>query len=287
MAGTKPLDIVARFRTVTTEFNTRQVERELDDADRAFRDSGRAADRWSRDVRDAGDDAATGLRRGKGRFGAVGAEVGEEFSQNFGEAVRSGNPLGAVFETATSLGPALGLAGLAAAAGAGIVSAVVSGIKANEQRIKDAGASLYDAMQDGMLDQAEKDDLLTQVLGVDNVPEAMRKVSRISRELGVKASDVFAEIISGGSAQTAIDDYMKQIEAGIERAAQAGQAPDPELLRKWKEYQDLLQTSADIIDYSNEALRTQRTILGTLRPPTYGSPTGAGRDTDYARGGRG
>lgn len=285
MASSKPLDIVARFRSVTTDFNTRQVEAELSDVDDAFRDSSRAADRWSRDVRDAADDAADGIRR-DGRFADVGREVGDEFSENIGEAFRSGDYVGALTETFTSLGPSLGKIGLGIGAAIGVGAAIVANIQARQEEIRQMGRTIFDALQDGYMEQAEKENLLTEAFGTDDLDEAYRLLAKRAKGLGVKTGDLFKEITSGGRASTDLDEIERRYLALDRKVKEEGLAPrGPALaeLNAWRSYWEQVDKVRESIDSANDALRVQRGLITTMPAPapgtTWGSPTR--RDPDF------
>jgi hypothetical protein len=285
MPASKPLDIVARFRAVTTDFNTRQVEAELSDVDDAFRDSSRAADRWSRDVRDAADDAADGIRK-DGRFADVGREVGDEFSENIGEAFRSGDYVGALTETFTSLGPSLGKIGLGIGAAIGVGAAIVANIKAREEEIRQMGRTIFDALQDGYMEQAEKENLLTEAFGTDDLDEAYRLLAKRAKSLGVKSGDLFREITSGGRASTDLDAIEQKYLALNRRVKEEGITPrGPALveLNAWRDYWAQVDKVRESIDSANDALRVQRGLVASMPSPapgtTYGSPTR--RDSDF------
>lgn len=195
MASTKPLDIVARFKTVTTDFNTRKVETELDKTERAFKESERAADRWSDRLDREADEAGRGVR---GRLRGTGTEIGAEFSENIGEGFRSGDFKGVVLETFTSLGPALGVAGLALGAGAAIISSMIAGAEAQAEKLRQLGRDILGYVEDGMLDQAEKEAIVAKALGFDSIEEALPRLAEVADRAGVNIADAFAYIASGG-----------------------------------------------------------------------------------------
>jgi hypothetical protein len=202
VAGSRGLDIIARFRSVTTDFNTRQVEKELDDTDRAFDRSGKAAKEWSRKVDRATRDVERDLKDVKGEAKEAGREVGSEFGENIGEGLRNGDFAGVALETATSLAGQLRGAWLPIAAGLGIGAAVanyiVSDIQKRNADIKAAGASLFQAVRDGMLEQAESEEFLTTALGVDSFEDALRKIASLAADMKVPVAEVYDYIESGG-----------------------------------------------------------------------------------------
>jgi hypothetical protein len=149
---------VARFRTVTTEFNTRDVERELSDADRAFDRSATSAQNWSRRVKRSADDAVP--TKGRGRWKDAGADLGQEFSQNIGEGIGSGKNAitGAVDTVLGTLGgflPALGPAGAVAGVGFLVAKTIADTITAQQKQIVQATSDAIDAAARRVLENAD------------------------------------------------------------------------------------------------------------------------------------
>lgn len=162
------------------------LERALGKLDAQYADTGRAADR-----------AADDLRASSGKVGEVGREAGAEFSQNFGESVRSGDPAGALIETITNAGGMFGPAGLAVAGLFGIGAALVKDVQDQAARLREAGRSAWEAMQDGVLDAAESKVQLTAALGVDDWEAAVDRLAEQAAELGVGAREYAAYLQSG------------------------------------------------------------------------------------------
>jgi hypothetical protein len=189
---------VADFIRGTDKVDTALAE-VSDSLDTVARDGEQAAEKLERSFSEAArkidDDTSKNLKSGKMKD--VGSEVGSEFAQNFGEAVRGGNPAQAITETVTSLGPAFGLAGVAAAAGAGLVLSFINGAAERAAEVKAMAAGLYEAYRDGFLDAAEKETLLIDALGVDSIDEAYRQIASMARSTGVSSNDLI-RIIEGG-----------------------------------------------------------------------------------------
>lgn len=187
MASLRPLDIVARFTAETRDFEraTRDMDGDLRTLDRAYDRSAQSSKDWSRTVDRSADDAADGLTHAKARFGEAGSEVGAEFAENVGEAFRSGDYVGALAETFTSLTPALGAIGLAVGAAVGIGKGVLDSMNADRERIKQAGRDMFEAARDGMLEASEREQALTTALGVESVSDALDEVNRRAQALNV------------------------------------------------------------------------------------------------------
>lgn len=174
------------------------VERQLESN---FRDIAADARTQFRKVGKAADDGFDQVRR-SGKAAEAGREVGGEFAQNFGESVRSGDPAGALVETVTSLGPAFGAAGVALAAAFGIGKALVDEANKSKARLKAAGKTAFNALRDGVIEAQEQEDTLVDVLGADDIADAMKRAKKEAKNLGVATSDVVAFIVSGGRVAT-------------------------------------------------------------------------------------
>lgn len=252
-----------------------------DSARRLARAYDRAADSIVRDQRRAQKDVRDG-------FADTSREVGDEFAENVGEAFRNGDYVGALQETFTSLTPALGAVGLGVGAAIGVGAGLVKDILDRQQAIKDAASQLFQAMREGFVEEADRESLLLAAMGTEDPAEAYRELSAMAKRLGVDVSDLFAEVVSGGSAKTAIDDFERRVNEGIEAQARARQAPDPDLLARWKEYSDRVGFVRESIELANDALRTQQTIVRSI-PASYYTSTGVGSGQgipDYVSGGR-
>jgi ABC-type transporter Mla subunit MlaD len=273
---------------------TKQAEDALEDfgdsLDQVARDGDKAAEKLERSFKDtarAVNNVGDDVRRNS-NLGSVGAEIGEEFSQNFGEAVRSGNPAEAITETFTSLGPAFGVAGLAVAAGAGIVNGVIQGIQQAKDRLKDAGNELYRALEDGFLDAAERKIQLTAALGVDEYEDALDKIARLASETGVSTREIAAYLQDGTDPSGRIAAAMERVEAA-QRKAQAGSWENVDkatvsaneiadarerYLEAQRRGSQLLATDLQVQEGITAELRKQRDLVNSTPSPTSLAPNG-------------
>lgn len=211
MASTRSLDVVMRMKTETKAFaaGLHDAEQDLRDMDRAFDKSSTTASGWARDVDRAGTDAADGLSGSRARFGEVGGEIGAEFTENIGEAFRSGDYAGALTETFTSLAPALGAIGLGVGAAIGIGKGILDSVNADKERVKQAGRELFEAARDGMLEASEREQALQGALGVDNLSDALDEVNRRAAELNLDPVQLLHRLL-----------YPEQSAPGIDRVLQ-------------------------------------------------------------------
>lgn len=217
-------DVVVRFLAETRDFlrgaddiadaytdMARDAERAADAGEDAARDTARAwdraADAMRRDVdgatRDIGGDVAD-----------TGREAGTEFAQNMGEAISSGDWSAVANDTAGGLSASLLAAGpIGAVAGAAVAlgGIFLAQFQARAAQVKELASQTFDAYRDGLIEQAEKEQLLITMLGVDNIDEAYREIGRIARELGGTAADVQRELLTAGDAVTPLDDAVAGI----------------------------------------------------------------------------
>lgn len=220
----KPRDLVVRFVSDVREF-----VKGTDKIDDALRDTARDLDR----VADAGEDSARDLARAYDRaadqikrdtrdatrsvrddVADTGREAGTEFAQNMGESISTGDWSSVANDTAGGLSAALLTAGpVGAVAGAAVAlgGVFLAQFQARAAQVRELASATFDAYRDGLLEQAEREQLLITMLGVDNIDEAYREVGRIARELGGSAVDVQRELLSAGDAVTPLDDKVGAI----------------------------------------------------------------------------
>jgi hypothetical protein len=195
----KALDSAAR----ATETDTKKMSE-------AFRKSG---DKISREMHDTSKDV-------KKESGEMGKEAGGELLANLGEQVGSGqaNLQDTVLGTIGGLVPAMGPAG--AAVGVALMGAagLLGYIDSQNKKIKEAGMAVFEALRSGVLDQATKEGLLQDVLGVDNMFDAMSAVSVEARKLGIPAKDLLVYLESaGGTATPALTAALKLAREEVEK----------------------------------------------------------------------
>jgi hypothetical protein len=206
-------DIADDLRNVSRDGD--QLERSLEDN---FRDVARAADRAGRDVADGLDG---GIRTSKA--GDIGQEVAGEFTESFGEAMRSGNPADAVLDTFTSLGPALGALGIGAAVAAGIVNQFVQAAKERAEQVRSAAAGLYAGVVDdaglrgreaaqaftrGWVDAAAVPEQIAQTLGLEDAVEAGIRVKDLAEATGLSYQQVSQAILGNADALAVVRERL-------------------------------------------------------------------------------
>lgn len=197
-----PRDFIARFLSDTSKFDTSEAANELDTlgenaevtgdkldslGDESKRTADKIDDSFDR-IRASSkrgmDDVGKNVDEGGSRIKDTGSEVGSEFAENIGEGMRSGDYVGVMTETATSLTAALGPIGLGIGLGAAIIGGMVSGARARAEELraatqewvqiyKDAGAlvieeqTITDAALDKLTgDQADKYEESAERIGV-------------------------------------------------------------------------------------------------------------------------
>jgi hypothetical protein len=239
MATAKPLDIIARFRTVTTDFKTDQVTRELADSEQAFKDSADASKQWSRDITTNADHAGSDLsnrftrsieHEGKRGVKKIGKEIGGELTQNIGEGVSSGaaNMTDVVAGTIGGILPALGIGGAAVGVGVSMVVGVISGIRKRRAEAiaaaKTFGSDVAAAMADGVISQAEKQNIAQEALGVNNWQDAAAKIVKQAKVIGV-LPDVLTNALAGmPAAQDEVGKAIDKVNASLATQVQTNES---------------------------------------------------------------
>lgn len=172
----------------------RTTERDTEHMARAFRDAGQKIDRSTKDV-------GQGTKR---NMKDAGKEAGGEFIQNMGEGIGSGAPnlQDTILGTIGGIAPALGAAGVGVAIGATAALGIIQGISEQQKKVKQAATDLFDAMRQGIVDAAAKENLLEQALGVDNMYDAIAKATEQANKLGVPVKDVLTYLESAGRVST-------------------------------------------------------------------------------------
>jgi hypothetical protein len=262
----------------------RDVERDTDRMVDAFRDAGRKIDR-------ATSDASRDVRS---NLGDTGKEVGQEAIANVGEGIASGS----ADLTDTFLGTIGGLASVPVLApfvlvGGLVAGAVIGGMKKEAERAKAAGAAAFSAYRDGIIEQSEKDDVLVEALGVEDLQSAIGEVRKQADELGVPFRDVFRYLqgeratprLAAALESAAVDAEAvrrayaqdKGIVGSTERTALAGKAIED----YWKRTRTAVQgATRDVEAYNNAVAKRPRTSgssSGSTRP-------GGGQRTPTTRG---
>jgi hypothetical protein len=277
---------------------TRDVERSLDDVgdslDEFARDSERATEKAERSFRElqtaarkAGTETGDALRNGsRAGMADAGREAGAEFTQNFAEGVKAGDPAGVLVETIANAGGIFGAAGLAVAGLFGIGAALVADVAEQAERLREAGRTAWEALRDGMLDAAEQKVQLTAALGVDTLEEALDKVARLAGDTGLAAADIAAYIANGvdpagkvaAALQAAADaearakatrDGSWQSLSREETAALSIATARERNVTALERGNDLLRIEAAITDGITNSLRIQQELRWA--DPTYGA----------------
>jgi hypothetical protein len=221
VATTRPLDIVARFRTVTTDFNTRQVEKELTDADKAFQRSGKASRKWSDDVERSAKDAGKAAKKGGDKF----EEAGSEWSENLSEGLRSGDIVGTVTETVSALaakfagtgpvGAALGALGL-------VAGAVFLRIQQDAEKAAEAAQAVFDDILNGADEQARRQNRLAEAFGKGTFVADLAEAQRIADILGRDWSELVGYIEDGDRGQRGLTSLQAEYAALLDKNIRQG-----------------------------------------------------------------
>lgn len=268
----QPRDLVVRFVSDVREFlkGTDKVEdalkdtaRDLDKVADAGEDSARdlaraydrAADKIKRDTRDA-------TRSVKDDVADTGREAGAEFAANMGESISSGDWSSVANDTAGGLSAALltaGPVGMVAGAAVALGGIFLARFQAEAAKVKQLAASTFEAYRDGLLEQAEREDLLTQLLGAESYDEALRTLGRVARDAGEDAGAVADALLEGG---TQADQLRKRLGLVQDKVlAVRGGIVSPDQVNAARELSRYLDTAAQAQSDAAESARVQRDLV--------------------------
>lgn len=262
-----PRKLIRGLKLSQDEFESLQDE--LRDVERAgdrmedalednFRDTARAAERYGRDTADEFGNETS-------KIGGIGAEVADEFSENFGEAIRSGNPADLVLETFTSLGPALGALGLGAAVVAGIVKEVVESGAEAKARIQEATKELFlsaaeaeeqgkitqRAFVNGIISEAQATASLIAATGAEDLQGAMIVLQEEAARTGVEVDTVALAFLGN-------KDAIDEINAAIAKTSE-------ELDKEAGKTQTVTGYYGEQLEYATSTTRQLEEQQGALR----------------------
>ena len=221
-----------------------EVERAGDKLERALEDNFKDA---ARDAERAGRDMNDGLERGldadsgnlKTAAGSLAGEVVDEFVENWGEAVRSGDYAGAVRETLSQLGQIGGAIGGPAGAAIGGAAALALTVgfdkfmdTEGKARVKETTDSLFSDVEGAELSGAEAGAAFARgyveavsipgqvqaALGLDSAAEAGAAVMRIAQETGLAYETVQQVIIGNEDALAEVEGQQAAVTEEANRA---------------------------------------------------------------------
>lgn len=188
------------YRLTPAIRETEQLERQTDNtADSVVRDwqrMERGVDRASRSMKQDADRIA---REQKAILGDAGREAGDEFAQNLGESISSGDIGGLLSGTVGGLVGTFGKGGPIALA-LGALGAVGVGVfQAMQQQAQQAAAAAqqaFDDIQQGATDQAKIDSFLTDRFG--GTQKGWEQLARYSQASGIAITDIAKALADGG-----------------------------------------------------------------------------------------
>lgn len=282
------LDDVAR----EGEDATRDLERDIKDL---ARDSERSFKEIARDARKSFDDVGDAGKRGFKKVEDSSESAGQVISD---EARQSSAELGASFDgsfesivdgfrdvssaAGTELGGVAGYAlGFGTAIGIGLITKIVEGINEGKERVRagadalfgsitaaaeESGRSAARILTEGLLDEAAKQERLMDVLGVDNITDALVEVNRIAGAVGASSGDIY-DALTGTAEDTAR--VLGQVETNVDRLegkARRGDARSAAAAEDAITAQNKLNKAAgykaDTEERAATAVRTQAQIEG-------------------------
>lgn len=295
-------DYVARFLADVSGYKLDRAERETEDlertvddtADKVARDWRDMANAAERSARDMGDAARKGATDTKGRLNSTAGEIGSEFSENIGEAFRNGDLKGTLLETFTSLGPALGGAGILIGAGAAIINGMISGVEERASELRQAVKDAYTAAIDEVYGGSKR--TIADIVG-DLTPEDIQTIKDAGLTVGIYAEAVASAEQGDPAKLDAITDSLEYRAGALDRAREASKGYLGVGARKIAEdaagsqaLLDLINKGTDAMDRRADAVRDLTAAIASAdldRLRSYGSAVNAlGRDPDYQRGRR-
>lgn len=167
---------------------TREAEKDVENLERAVRDLPRATD-------DAADAATRDFERIGDEAKETGKEAGQEFTQNLGSALASGDIGSVVQETLGGLVSGIsGATGAVVGAVGGLALAAWSVLKAESEKQKRELADLFDITDliTGAIDKTALMEEAYKDLGGGDLQTGLDKVKELSETLGISIGDVTA-----------------------------------------------------------------------------------------------
>lgn len=218
------------------------IERKSDDAaDDMVRNYERAFDRLERaaDQADLDLDVSKGIKDAGGSAkvaaGALAGEVVDEFVENWGEAVRSGDYAGAVRETLSQLGSIGGAVGgpvgalIGGAVALGLTTAFDAALR-DSQRVREAMENIFDqvtaaelggkkaaaAFRRGFVDEASIDEQIVEATGADSLVAAWEEVGRIAAQTGLSQTVVTQALLGQKDAVKEVQGALKGVNTELD-----------------------------------------------------------------------
>lgn len=292
MAG-KPRDLVVRFVSDVRGFlrGTDQVERALSDQVRDLDKVGDKGDQTARRLARAYDRAGDDIRRRNQKtaretqqlLGDAGKDAGDEFAQNLGESISSGDVGGLISGTIGGLVGTFGKGGpLALALGAlGAVGVgVFQQMQKGAEQAAAAAQTAFDQLHEATTREARLNAILTDRFG--GTLQGWEAIQRYSEASGVSAEAIADALVTGGApARQLADQFDRLLKAAYEQYGVLDNTNSVLI-----DGADDLRDRADSMDRAAKAAQTERDALavseGILR---RSAKFYAARGSAYAVGG--
>jgi hypothetical protein len=219
----------------------------------------RAADKIQRDARDAG-------RATSKAYGDVGKEAGNEFAQNLGGAISSGDLSSVAQETAGGLAGTFGAAGPIGAALAVLGGVGVAAFGRIKEAAEDASQAASDAF-DQLLSKASDEEKLRSRLELyfGTYEKGLQKITELSEATGIPLEEIGAALIAGGAPARALADEAERMADAMGKVRGGGRVgavvtpAEASDLRKLANY---LDKAADATDRAAAAEERRARALG-------------------------
>lgn len=269
MAG-KPRDLVVRFVSDVRGFlrGTDQVERALadqvhdldrvaDQGDKTSRRLAKAYDRAGDQIKRRNQQTARETQR---LLGDAGTEAGDEFAQNLGESISSGDVGGLISGTIGGLVGTFGKGGpLALALGAlGAVGVgVFQSIQAQAEVAAAAAQTAFDQLHEATTREARLNAILTDRFG--GTLQGWEAIQRYADASGVSAEAIADALVNGGAqARQLADQFDRQLKAAYETNGVLDRTNSVLI-----DGADDLRDRADAMERASRAAQTERDALST------------------------
>lgn len=242
------------------------------DYERKMHDAAQEVDRFADEVARAGRTARTSLDRdvGEGFDDAgdtareAGQEIGAEFAENIGEGFRSGDAVGVLTESLTSLtNAAFGMgkgALIFGALGLGAVGSVINAFRERQDELDSAARSAAESMaasfDDGFTGRDLRSALIEAVQGVDE--DALTVIGDAAAAAGSSIDEFFAVIAAGGETEAKyvdkLVDRLAELRNGEQTAAAVEEAKAIRtLLNRWRDYSGVAGDAVKAAKYLKDA----------------------------------
>lgn len=279
MARSRPIEI--SFAANVRDFlrKMRGVEDSVDDVAESLDDAAKDADGFERDFTDAMKDAERAAER-SGRdignsfdgvddqFGQVGQEAGQEFRQNLGESLSSGNLEDIFQDTLGGLVASMkGPLGLAVGAVAAVAALAFNQARQEAEKLGEfvegiAGAvdEQFDVLE-GRMTELQRTEQFAEWL--EENKNTLQELADVAGVAGVNMNDFAVAAFEGGAEAATIREQLQEaVRAGTTIVGEAN--PTPVLDDSAQAASEMMRYLDGAVDESDQMIGKQQTINGIM-----------------------